>query len=165
MASLYEIDLSIKELIEGAFNSVDEDGEVQIDFTALEQLKADRAVKLENIALYAKNCASEAAAIKAEIDNLKKRKERLERKSESLAGLLTKSLSENNDSKFETSKCSVYFRSSEVTEILDEAAIPDEYIKVKTETAPDKAAIKKAIKAGVEVAGAVLVKKQNIHID
>lgn len=160
MASLYEIDSSIKAIIDSLYDSVDENGEVgEIDFTALEELQEERKAKIENIALYIKNCNAEAAAIKNEIDTLKKRMERLQRKSEGLGGLLVSSLQANNETKFESPKCAVKIRTSESTEIDDQSLIPAEFIREIThepEYKPDKTAIKKAIKAGQQVAGAHL---------
>ena len=48
--------------------------------------------------------------------------------------------------------------------ILNNLLIPDIYCKVETVRTPDKTRIKKAIKSGEDVAGAVLVEKNNIHI-
>ena len=66
MASLYEIDRDIQAFIDGVFAMADENGEVDIDMDILEDLKEQRQTKLENIALYIKNLASEASAIKEE---------------------------------------------------------------------------------------------------
>ena len=161
MASLYDIDNNIMAIIESIYaESVNEDGEIaEVDFTALEELQAERKAKLENIALYIKNCNSEAAAIQNEIDTLKKRMERLQRKSEGLGGLLVSSMQANNETKFESAKCAVKIRTSESTEIDDQSLIPAEFIREvikEPEYKPDKAAIKKAIKAGQQVAGAHL---------
>lgn len=46
--------------------------------------------------------------------------------------------------------------------VLDEAQIPEQYIKVKTTYAPDKAAIKGAIQGGEAVPGAELVRKLKV---
>ena len=59
---------------------------------------------------------------------------------------------------------SVSFRASELTVIDDESEIPEEYIVVKTTTAPDKTKIKNAIKAGVVIPGAHIESKRNIQI-
>jgi len=46
--------------------------------------------------------------------------------------------------------------------VLDESMIPEQYIKVKTTYAPDKAAIKGAIQGGEAVPGAELVRKLKV---
>ena len=53
----------------------------------------------------------------------------------------------------------------DIVVIDDESAIPDEYVKVKTEISPDKNAIKKALKEGAEVSGCRLARgKSSIRI-
>lgn len=169
MASLYEIDSNIKAIIDSIYDSVDENGEVgEVDFTALEELKAERTQKLENIALYIKNCDAEAAAIQAEIDSLTKRKERLERKSDGLRGILISSMIANGDKELSTPRYRAVIRSSESTAIDDQSLIPAEFIREithETEYKPDKTAIKKAIKAGQTVAGARLVVNRKVNIE
>ena len=165
MASLYEIDYQIKSIIDGIFDSVDENGEVMDpDFEALEALSAERKTKMENIGLYIKNVEAEAVAIKAEEENLAKRRKRLENKAERLRGLLIRSMTENNETDFSTARIAAKIKTTETTEILDIDQIPEEYIKVKTEYSADKTAIKKAIKAGAEIAGAAIKVNTKINI-
>ena len=65
--SLYEIDSRIQAILDGIYDAADENGEVgEIDLTELKELQAARETKLESIALYAKNLAVEASAIKNE---------------------------------------------------------------------------------------------------
>ena len=156
--SLYEIDSRIKAIIDGIYDAADENGEVteEIDFTELKQLQEDRKVKLENIALYIKNTEAEAKAIKEEEEKLEKRRKRLENRADRLRDLMINSMKESNEPEIETARCKAKIKDNEVTEILNEELIPEEYFKVKVNKAPDKTAIKKAIKAGTEVAGATL---------
>ena len=168
MASLYEIDSNIKAVIESIYDA-SEDGEVsEVDFTALTELQAERQVKLENIALYIKNCDADAAAIQAEIEHLEKRKARLERKSEGLRGILIASMVANNDKEISSPRFVAKIRQSEATEILDEKGIPDEFFNVtipEPKRTPDKKAIKAAIKAGTEIAGARIVINRKVNIE
>lgn len=170
--SLYTIDLSIKNLIDGLYDRVDENGELvavtEEDLEALNQLQAERTTKLENIALYAKNLDAEAAAIKAEEKALEKRRKRLEAKSDGLRKLMIRSLTENNEKSFETARCSAKIRESKATEILDIGLIPEKYINIKTfepERNPDKLAIRKAIEAGEDIAGAQIVINRKLNIE
>ncbi len=61
----------------------------------------------------------------------------------------------------ETNTLSV--RTSDAVDITDATIVPEEYIKVTVTRTPDKAAIKKALKAGVEVPGADLEFRSNLH--
>lgn len=164
--TLYEIDSQIKAIIDSIYDEVDENGEVgEIDFSALEDLKEERRNKMENIALYIKNLEAEAKAIKDEEEKFTKRRKRLENKAEGLRGLLIRSITENGDKDFSTARCSAKVRESDVTDILDEELIPREYMKESIKYSPDKAAIKKAIKSGIEVSGARVIVNRTIKIE
>ena len=152
--NLYEIDREIMACIDA------ETGEI-IDFERLETLQMERGQKVENIALWIKNLKAEALALKAEKDAFAEREKAAKAKIESLSAYLTTAL---NGQKFSTSRVAVSFRSSEAVEITDESAIPREFIREKVETAPDKTAIKEALKSGVKIAGAQLVKNLNPQI-
>lgn len=164
--SLYEIDSRIKTIINNMFETVDENGEVgEIDFTELKQLQEDRKTKLENIALYIKNTEAEAKAIKEEEDKLKTRRKSLENRAERLRDLMIRSMKEAGEPELATSRCKAKVKDNEQTEIIDLNLVPEEYIKVKIDRDADKTAIKKAIKAGVEVAGAHIIIHSTIKID
>ena len=164
--TLYEIDNSIKAFLDGLIDAADENGEVgEVDFTALEQLKQDRQTKLENIALYVKNLESDAAAIKAEEEALKARRTRLENKADGLRWLLLRSLTANGDTELSTPKCCAKIKTTESTEIINVDLIPEKYVKITTEKSADKNAIKKAIKAGEVIEGAVIVKNTKVRIE
>lgn len=165
MASLYEIDRDIQAFIDGLFEMADENGEVDIDMDILEDLKEQRQTKLENIALYIKNLASDAQAIKEEEITLAERRKRLERKCERLKGILVRSMMENNEKELSSSRYCAKIRDSKATEIYDDSAIPDKYMVEKKTFAPDKTAIKKAIESGEEVAGARIIVNHNLKIE
>lgn len=164
--TLYEIDSRIKAIIDSLYDSVDENGEVgEVDFTELEQLQEDRKTKMENIALYIKNTEAEAKAIKEEEEKLNKRRKSLERKADRLRNLMITSMQEANEPELTTARCKAKIKDNEVTEIIDLDSIPEEYIKIKVDKSADKTAIKKAIKAGTEVAGAIISIHTTIKID
>jgi hypothetical protein len=144
---------------------VDENGEVDIDMDILEDLKEQRQTKLENIALYIKNLSSEASAIKEEENSLSERRKRLERKCERLKGILVRSMTENNEKEISSPRYCAKIRDSKATEIYDDKILPPEYIVGKTTYAPDKTAIKKAIEAGQDVAGARIVINHNLKLE
>lgn len=154
MASLYEIDAEIMSCIDF------ETGEI-IDPERLEALQMERGRKIENVALWVKNLKADLTAYKAEKEAFAERERQAKDKIESLSKWLTRAL---DGQKFSTSKVAVSFRKSEAVEIVDETKIPKKFIRKKIETAPDKTAIKEAIKNGLKVRGAALVENQNISI-
>lgn len=164
MASLYEIDYQIRTLLDSIIDTADENGEVgEIDFSQLDELNQERQQKMENIALYIKNLESDAEAIKAEEANLKDRRTRIENKAKRLKDLMIKSMTEHNEPELSSARYSAKIKKTEATDIVDLNLIPEEYITIKTERQPDKTAIKKAIKAGEEVAGATI--KINVSVN
>lgn len=164
--SLYVIDLQIKETIDSLMDSVDENGEISDAelLGKLNELKEARETKLENIALYAKNLAVEASAIKNEENTLAERRKRLERKQERLEAILISAMKADGNNKIFSPRFEAVIRDSKKTNIINESLIPKEYMNVKTTTTPDKTAIKKAIEAGKKVAGAELVANSTITI-
>ena len=167
--TLYEIDKAIEALLDEGFDyTVDEEtGEVIFDDRSaeLEQLQISRAEKLEAVALYIKNLDALAEDIKAEEKALKERREAREKKAENLRKYLGNSLTAANEAGFETAKVSVSFHKSQAV-IVDEKKLDKAFIKetVKTTYAPDKIAIKKAIKAGQEVTGAYIEERKAVKI-
>ena len=165
MSNLYQIDAAIENAIERLFDTVNEDGEVEEGTAAeLEELKAERAQKLDNIGAYIKNIEADVDAIKAEIKTLQDRAKVKQNKIDRLEDYVAKSLKANNESKFESARVVFSFRKSVSVDITNADMLPKKYIVKKTETAPDKTAIKEALKAGKVVKGAQLVEKQNLQI-
>ena len=153
MATLYEINESIMALID------EETGEIT-DIEALNALQIERDTKLENIALWIKNLKADAEMFKAEKQAFEKRQKRAEKKAESLKNYLVSAL---DGQKFKTARVECSYRSSESVNVTDITVIPTEYLRFAEPTA-DKTAIKAAIKAGKEIAGAEIVLKQNLLI-
>ena len=66
--------------------------------------------------------------------------------------------------KMQTEINELSYRKSEAVVLTDEAVIPAEYKKEKLTISIDKTEIKKALKAGTEVPGAVIEVRQNLQI-
>lgn len=151
MASLYHIDQAILGCIDL------ETGEI-IDPEMLDALQMERQQKIENVALWIKNLASDALAYKAEKEAFAEREKAATKKVETLKNWLAYAL---EGQKFTTGRCAVTFRRSEAVEIVSEEAIPKEYLTEKTTYTPNKTAIKEAIKTGATIDGCMLVEKYN----
>lgn len=150
MANLYDIDAKIMECMA---NCIDPDTGEITNSEQLEALQMERQTKLENVALYIKNLKADAAMYKAEKQAFAERQAAAEKRAESLSEWLKKAL---DGQKFKTEKTEVNFRKSQKVEILDIWDLNEDLLKYSDPT-PDKAAIKRAIKAGEEVKGAKLV--------
>ena len=150
---LYEIDQAI-------LNCIDlETGEI-IDTEQLDKLTMEREAKLENVACWIKELKAEAEALKAEKMAFAKRQQVAENKMESLKKYLTYAL---DGQAFKTTRASVTFRKSQAVEIADIYKLDENYLRYK-EPEADKTAIKEALKAGKEVAGATLVENVSVII-
>lgn len=162
MANIYELNDQIKACIQlDEEHVVDtEDGEI-FDLQQFEALQMERGQKIEGMCCYIKNKLAEAQAIDAEIDTLSYRsgviRKEVERCKAYLAGALY-------GEKFETPRCKITWRKSEICNVLSMEAIPDEYKRTKVTVDADKTAIKKAIKAGAEVPGAEVIQKLNMTL-
>lgn len=159
--NLFEINNKIEAAFEAAIDM--ETGEI-VDEVAYEQLDAlqmEFGQKTENILLWIKNLNAEANALKIQKQTFADRQSKAEKKSESLKRYVSKAL---NGQKFATDRVSVTWRKSETAEFVgDIMTLPPECIRMK-EPEVDKTALKKALKAGAEINGAVLVEKNNIQI-
>ena len=160
--TLYEIN----EALRNALNSVDpETGEIMDD---LDELEIQRADKIEGIALSIKEDIALADAIEKEaktmLDRAKSVKGRAEWKKRYLTNALTH---EDGMEKYQSARVSIGWRKSERVEIADEPgfiAVHPDFCATKVEVKPDRTLIKKTIKDGGEVTGAVLVESQSIQI-
>ena len=150
---LYEIDEEILSCIDA------DTGEI-LDADKLNALQIEREEKLENVALWIKNLKSDAEALKAEKQAFADRQKAAENKAESLKKWLTEALA---GEKFKTTRVAVSFRKTKSVQVEDIWKLDDSFVKYAEPTA-DKAAIKKAIEAGQEVAGATLVENVSISV-
>ena len=162
--SLYAIDNMVYTVLENGLIFDEETGEVLFDEENLSSLELERNKKLEAVALYIKSLEAEAEAMKAEAKKLADRREAKERKAERLRSYISNSMQALGDTKLETAKVAISFRKSESVDVYDPVLLPAEFTKTKTTVTPDKTAIKAAIKAGQEVAGATLEIKKNLQI-
>jgi hypothetical protein len=153
--TLYEIDKRIIDLID------DETGEIiDSNLNTFDELMMEKNNKIENVALWIKNLRADAEAYKAEAQAFVDRKKAAERKIESLTRLLEITL---RGRKFKTERVQIGYRKSDSVQIDKDAKLPDEYLRFR-EPEPDKAALKKALKDGVEIKGARLEEKLNMQV-
>lgn len=161
--SLYELDTKIKGCIQlDAEHVVDtEDGEI-FDLQQFEApLQMERGQKIEGMCCYIKNLMAEAVAYEAEEKRMRERRAAKEREIDRCKGYLAGVL---YGEKFETPRCKISWRKSEVCNVLSMEEIPDEYKRTKITVDADKTAIKKAIKGGAEVPGAEVIQKLNMTL-
>lgn len=159
--TLYEIDTRLTELIDP------ETGEL-LDYNAFQNLQMEREEKIEGIALWHKELAAKAEAIKAEISVLTQRKQAAERKSETLKRYLAEAL---NGEKFDTARCAITFRRTSRLDISDESALAawamesgHNDLLIYTPPKVSKSEVKALIKSGVEVPQAQIVESISMGV-
>lgn len=158
---LYEINQQLKAL-------VDPDTGELLDIDVFQQLMLERDEKIEGMALWYKNAAAEAKAVKEEADALIKRARSLESLSERLKSYLGLML---DGEKFSTTRCVVSFRKSSGLEITDQAAIIEwaektehyECLRCKPPEI-EKKAVSELLKSGADVPCARIICKNNVTI-
>lgn len=119
MATLYELTEELTRLLEDIRNG--EIPEEAIEDT-LEGLGGEFEEKCDDIASAIKNIRAEAALIKAEEDNLAKRREKKEKLAERLTSYLSSALIKVECKKLESARNSISFRASTVAKVLDKEA-------------------------------------------
>lgn len=97
----------------------------------------------------------------ARIQSLVESKEKELKRMDNFINFLMQSFQKD---KLETNLYKISYRKSESVEIINEEMIPQEFMKEKTTVAPDKTAIKEALKNWAEVPGATIKVNQNLQI-
>lgn len=163
--SLFDIDSQIREALDALYSSMDEDGCIADgDFERIEALNAERNTKIENIALYYKECVAEADALKAESKKLADRATIAANKAERLKDYLATSMQGAGETEFKSNRVKLSFRSSRSVVVPNVDLLDPRFVTEKVTFAPDKKAIKEAIDGGEIVDGAYIEEKKNIQI-
>ena len=156
---LYEINQAMEAALMDCIDP--ETGEITGDTEILDALQMEKAEKVKNIVLLMKNIKADNEAIHNEERTLQKRRKAGENFYNRLFEYLSKNLEVGE--KYQDPQFATSWRKSESVEIDNLYAIPMQYLRAK-DPEPKKDEIKKAIKAGEVVPGAVLVEKQNLQI-
>lgn len=162
MKALYEIDQEILDCVDM------ETGEI-LDAEKLDALQMERKQKLEGVALWIKDLSAEMEAVKTEADKLTTRKKSLEKRIDGLKLWLLHAL---DGEKLKTARCNVYQMHSQRLAVANEGELisflqtldnPDRFLKVHDpELRKDE--IKKALKDGAVIPGAILEDTESIVI-
>lgn len=153
-----EYQLLAEQLIESGGESSEE---MEI---ALRINREDLETKGTNYGMVCKQLEYETNIIDAEIDRLDKLKKARKNTIERLKTNLSTAMQVFEIKELKTPLLTINFRKSESVEIDNMAQLDAKFIVEKVTTTPDKTAIKKAIQAGEEVAGAHISVNQNIQI-
>ena len=160
--NIYQIDRQIEDLLA---ETDPETGEILFDPEQLNTLMMEKERATEELALSYKNLTAEAGAIRTEAAALTDRARKVEKMAETAKRYLTAIL---GGEKFKTPRVSVGYRSSSHVELkedfFDWAKNFAPRLLREKEPEPDKAEIKRLLKAGIPVQFATLVEENNIQI-
>ena len=140
----------------------EEDADIKQDLQELISIELEK--KSNNIIYAIKNLESNNIAIDTEIERLKAIKERNVKNVDSIKNHILNFMKNNNIDKIQTDLATFSLRKSKSTQIDNIELIPSEFVTVKQTFQPDKTAIKKAIEAGKEVAGAAVIENVSLQI-
>lgn len=163
MPALYEMTGEMRQLQE-LMESVDDEGEnaeVALRDT-MEAMQLDFNDKAVAIVKLSQALEGDTTAIDAEIKRLQERKRTINNRRGNLRDYLRHNMETAGIKKVECPLFSITLtKGRDQVKVDDEAALPDDFMNVKTEIKPDKTAIAKALKAGQEVPGAHLAQGQS----
>lgn len=164
VSKLYEISEQYSEL--KALADSDDENMQEAVATTLECIEGDFNEKAQALVTVVHNMGSDVEALDAEIKRLQARKHAIKNRQDSMREYLRDNMERTGIKKI---SCPLFtincVAGREIAVINDDTVIPDEYMAVKTEIKPDKAAITKALKDGVEIPGVSLDRtKSSIRI-
>lgn len=152
MSKLYELTGDMKEL-----EKLDIDSETLSD--TLDGIVCEFNDKAVAILSFAENMNSDIDALSNEIKRLQARKKVFENRKARLREYLLYNMEKSGITKIECPQFTASLRKGvESVEIQDQNRLPDDYVSVEVVEKPDKAAIKRDLKAGKEIQGATLVR-------
>ena len=124
----------------------------------MQMIEGDFRDKAQAVVSMTLNMDGGIGALDKEIQRLTDKKKVIQNKVQSIRDYLKQNMEATGISKIECPLFTITLsKPSKQAEVTDEALLPDDFVRVKTTVAPDKAAIAKALKDGKEVTGAVLV--------
>jgi len=158
MKNLFNIDADLFAL----YNEIENNGgEMTPELeAALEIVEAERMTKGEGYVYIMKQLRSQADLLRAEAKRLTELARQYENSADKLGDRLLQSVIAHGQIK--TAFVTISTRKSKSVSITDESLLEAEFLRIKCE--PNKTAIKEAIEAGQEVAGALIVENYSLNI-
>ena len=161
--NLFEIDKTIREVLNQGFSVDSETGELLFETTDLVALEATKKDKFLAIAKMVKENLAMIKAFKEEEKAMATRRKSLEGKNISLSQWALLNMGEGD--KFEDTQAKIsYSKGSESVEILDWKSLEEKYIKNVHTFSADKIKLIEALKAGEFIDGVTLVRKPQLRI-
>ena len=156
MPTLRELSKELAEVRDLALDPDVREEAIRDTLEGLEGIFQDKAVSVVHVLT---NGDSDIAALDAEIARLTDRKKHIQNAQSRLKDYLRDNMEATGTTKITSPLFTITLaKGRDMAIVDDESALPDDYVRVKTTIAPDKAAILSALKEGVEVPGAHMAK-------
>lgn len=160
--TLYEISTRYEAALD---ELTDSDLPEEVVRDTLEGLTGELREKAINVAAYFANLDQAARAIKRAEDDMKARRQRIQRRAQWLRDYLLTNMQRTGLERIESPYFDIKIvNNPPATEITDEAAVPDEFRQTQTITTIDRLAIRQALKNGTDIHGARLTHSQRVDI-
>jgi hypothetical protein len=158
MSSLYELRTEFMDL-QNLLDSAEDDEFAQAVRDTLDGKSGDLEEAVEQSVRLVRNIESDAAAVQAEIDRLKQRKDGMDRRVASIRDGIRALMDVAGEGSIKTALFTVSLaKGRESVSVVDESLLPDEYVNVKTSITPNKKLIGEALKNGGDVPGCELIR-------
>lgn len=163
MSTLRELSHELQEVQSLALDPDVPEEALRDTLDGIEGMFNEKAVRIVHVIA---NSDTDVDAIGAEIKRLSERKRSIELAQDRLREYLRFNMEATGISKISSPLFTITLAAGrDMVEIYDEAALPDEFVRVKTVVSPEKAEILKALKSGIDVPGATITKsKSSIRI-
>jgi Siphovirus Gp157 len=159
MSTLRELSHELQEVQSLALDPDVPEEALRDTLDGIEGMFNEKAVRIVHVIA---NSDTDVDAISAEIKRLSERKRSIELAQDRLREYLRFNMEATGISKISSPLFTITLAAGrDMVEIYDEAALPDEFVRVKTVVSPEKADILKALKSGIEVPGATITKSKS----
>lgn len=130
----------------------------------LNDLAGQEADKVDAFGSFIRVESARAEACKKEAQRLANKAKTAEGRISYLKHLYLCTMQSNGLKKVQGSAYTLSIREADSVDVTDVAALPDMYIRRKESVEPDKTVLKEALKGGLEIPGATLVKTSSLQI-
>jgi len=164
MTALYEI---AAEYRDAATKLADLDLDAQTIADTLEGLSGDLETKAQNVAFFVRNLEATAAAIKQAEADMAARRKAMENRADGLKRYIFESMTVAGIEKIECPHFRLAIKNNPAAvDVFEPGLVPASFMRTPEPPppAPDKTAIKEALKAGQDVPGARLTSGQRLEI-
>lgn len=164
--TLFEISSEYNQALAGLYE-MEQDGAIdeQTFLDTMESLEGELTEKAKRVGAYIRNTKAMAEQIKQAEADMAKRRKSLEKHASGLTDYLLRNMLDSGISEINSPWFDLKVKKTPPSVIVtDDADIPLDLMMVKTTTAPNKTAIKKAIQDGLELEGVELRQGHRLEI-